>query len=221
MQCLIVNEFNIDEFVDILKSITGEYLFNPYTDSCIHDAKGGSDLREKNLRKYLEVIEKSDTIVIGEAPGYLGCRRTGIPFTDNDHLDKVAKIYKISRLSKATKSGKDKENSALYMWRTIQELSDPPFVWNIIPLHPYDSDNQLTNRTPNKMDYLNTKNAISYLLEHGNFERIIAVGRVAEMHLINMGYKCFYVRHPSHGGSSIFREQIQNLFDKPASMQTT
>ena len=213
--------FDIDEFVDIIKSTSGENLFNPYTDSCIHDSEGACGLREKNLRTYLGVVGRTDTIVIGEAPGYLGCRRTGIPFTDNDHLDKVAKIYNLNNLNRTTKTGKEKENSSLYMWRTIEKLPEPPFVWNIIPLHPHDEDNQFSNRTPNKMDYLSTKKVISYLLKNGDFERIIAVGRVAETHLINMGYRCLYVRHPSFGGSKIFEQQILQLFEKPTSMQTT
>jgi len=160
----------------------------------------------------LKAINTCDAILIGEAPGYIGCRRTGIPFTDNSHLGSVADTYNLGKLNIATKSGKDKENSALYMWRAMTRLNNPPFVWNLIPLHPY-KDNQLTNRTPVKRDFENTKELIIYLLENGNFTKIYSVGRIAEKYLGQMGYTSTYIRHPSHGGSVIFKNQIREYFD--------
>ncbi len=206
--------FDRYKFIEILKSIEGVNLFNPYTDTCDQcDGEDAAKIRENNLLEYLKVVDSTNSIIVGEAPGYLGCRRTGLPFTDNDHLSIVQRIFGLGEMKQATITGKNRENSALFMWRTIGRLKKPPFVWNLIPLHPYKRDKQLSNRTPIKKDYHVSNIAIEYLLENGGFDKIIAVGRIAEKYLGEMGYECTYVRHPSHGGSGIFKEAILREFD--------
>ena len=205
--------FDTEEFIQLIKSQSGRDLFNQYSSKCeLHDRDDAALIRENNLREYLKAVNKCDSILIGEAPGYIGCRRTGIPFTDNSHLSSVSSVYNLGKFDNATKSGKDKENSALYMWREISKLRNPPFVWNLIPLHPYKQD-PLNNRTPVKRDYENTKEVIIYLLKNGNFKQFYSVGRIAEKYLEGLGYLSVYIRHPSHGGSTIFKNQIRQYFD--------
>ncbi|MCY3413909.1 MAG: uracil-DNA glycosylase [Candidatus Heimdallarchaeota archaeon] len=197
-----------------MKSLEGPLLFNPYIDTCVdHDVVSASEIRESNLRIYLESIQTTRSILVGEAPGYLGCRRTGLPFTDNHHLDVVSSLYGLPKFKQATKSGKNNENSALYMWRELKNLEYPPFVWNLIPLHPFGKESQLSNRTPIKRDFEISKTAITYLLNTGEFDQILAIGRVAEKYLIQLGYSVTYVRHPSHGGSTIFKNQLKSLLN--------
>ena len=79
--------FDAEEFISLLKSLSGKNLFNPYTDECsLHDRKDGARIRERNLRKYLSALSKTKTLILGEAPGFLGCIRSGLPFTDTRHL---------------------------------------------------------------------------------------------------------------------------------------
>ncbi len=204
--------FDTEEFIRLIKSQSGKGLFNQYSGRCeLHDGEEAPLIRENNLREYLNAVKSCDSIIIGEAPGYIGCRRTGIPFTDNSHLSVVSTTYGLDKLNTATKSGKDKENSALYMWREMSRLDNPPFVWNLIPLHPY-KDSQMTNRTPVKRDFENTSEVILYLLKHGNFTKLYSIGRIAEKYLAKMGYSSTYIRHPSHGGSVIFKNQIREYF---------
>jgi hypothetical protein len=40
-----------------------------------------------------------------------------------------------------------------------------------------------------------------------------SVGRIAEKYLGQLGYDPAYIRHPSHGGSVIFKNQIAEYFD--------
>lgn len=205
--------FDTEKFIQLIKSQSGRDLFNQYSSKCdLHDRDDAPHIREDNLREYLNAVNSCDSILIGEAPGYIGCRRTGIPFTDNSHLKSVSDTYNLCKLNTATKSGKDKENSALYMWREISRLNNPPFVWNLIPLHPY-KQGPLKNRTPVKRDYENTKDVIIYLLENGNFNQFYSVGRIAEKYLEGLGHSSTYIRHPSHGGSTIFKRQIRQYFD--------
>ena len=49
-----------------------------------------------------------DYILVGEAPGHLGCRKTGVAFTDESNLSRVNKLFNIN-LELATKTGNSKE----------------------------------------------------------------------------------------------------------------
>lgn len=205
--------FVIDKLVEKIKSISGPNLFNPYTDVCpFHDKKNAAKIRERNLRQYLEVVTQTNKIIIGQSPGYIGCRRTGLPFTDNRHIKTVMEIYNIKDLKVATKSGKDKENSSYFIWKSLSKLNYHPFIWNVIPSHPFQENNQLSNRTPNQKDLAISKNVIKYLLERGGFKDIYAIGKIAEKWLLTLGYPCKYIRHPSFGGSRIFAKQISFTF---------
>lgn len=52
--------------------------FNQYTDS-----EAGTDgaTRRHRLRSYLTARWNAPLLFVGEAPGYLGCRLSGVPFT--------------------------------------------------------------------------------------------------------------------------------------------
>ena len=47
-----------------------------------------NQLRRHNLTRYLSAMEQSrpTLLLVGEAPGYRGCRLTGIPFTSSHTL---------------------------------------------------------------------------------------------------------------------------------------
>ncbi|MHA2097587.1 MAG: uracil-DNA glycosylase [Candidatus Kariarchaeaceae archaeon] len=208
-----MNNKQFNEFLRILKEVKGKNLFNPYTDVCVfHDLGVNSPfIRSNNLRQYFSIIDRSNYLFIGEAAGYIGCRRTGLPFTDEYALKWINKIYKLD-LQRATKSGKNKELSASQVWGLFSKLVDPPFLWNIVPFHPYKEGNQLTNRTPIPNDHKIVKGVVTYFLDNTNFDYIYAVGKVSQKILEKLNYKVDYIRHPSHGGAQKFREKIAENF---------
>ena len=85
-------------------------------------------------------------------------------------------------------------------------------MWNIFPLHPYKKDNSLSNRKPVKKDFLLAQEVIDYFFNTFKFDKIYAIGRVAENKLKQMGLNPMYVRHPSYGGSSEFKETMFSEF---------
>ena len=197
----------------MLQDIKSPQLFNPYSDVCEYNDIGPISpmMRTNNLRKYLTILKNSPNILIGEAPGYLGCRRTGLAFTDELTYPLLAQIYGLV-MSIATKSGKNKEQSATFVWGVLSRLKNPPFLWNIVPLHPFDKTG-LSNRTPRVADIAATKTVTTYFLDNVHFENIYAVGHVSERMLNTLGFDCTYIRHPARGGSKKFTAGILEHFE--------
>lgn len=208
-----MNKDQFEVFLGILKNVKSENLFNPYTDICpYHDIGSKSPLiRSANLKKYFSVIDKMDCLLIGEAAGYIGCRRTGIAFTDEITFPLIKKLFGI-KLERATKSGKNKEYSATQVWKVASKLINPPFLWNIVPFHPYKKGYPLTNRSPTKQDHEAAKESVKYFLKHTSFKKIFAIGKVSQKILKNYDLEVDYIRHPSYGGSNLFHEKIMDNF---------
>lgn len=207
--------FDTEHFLHMLVNTdTGNMLFNPYAHFCVeHDYSFAPFIRKDNLRLLLHKIDQFDTILVGEAPGHLGCRKTGIAFTDELTLSKAGKIYNIDEFDTATLNGNSKEASATFMWKVLEKLKNPPLMWNIIPFHPHEKDKPLSNRTPNRDDYHIAEDVINYFFNTTKFKKYFAIGRHAEKYLKKLGLNPIYIRHPSHGGSNEFKEGMYKYFE--------
>lgn len=208
--------FNIEQFLKLIENVHKPDLFNPYTDKCEtydHSDNTSHIFRLMNLKAYLKLLNEGrfTSILVGEAPGHLGCRKTGLAFTDEKNLNLVSKILKIP-LDYSTITMDTREPSANYVWGILKKVENPPFLWNIIPFHPFNFPNQLTNRTPNESDYQTSKEVIEYFFKNTTFERYFAVGKVAEKYLKKMGFNPQYIRHPSFGGSNKFIRAMEENF---------
>lgn len=134
----------IKEFVQDLQQIKSTKLFaNPYQDPVLAN----------NLYLYLMAMkrEKPSLLLVGEAPGYKGCKLTGIPFSSGmiyqDHerfhhpfLKKLSKKIEINEI--------DSENSATMVWEYLSEKDITPIFWNSFPFHPHIKDDENSNRAP-------------------------------------------------------------------------
>ncbi len=200
-------------FIEILQKIKSDRLFNPYTDLCTLDKNNAPEIRTNNLKIFLDNIDRFDTILVGEAPGHIGARKTGLAFTSNHILNTTEKVWRIKGLEIATKIPFYKELSATHVWDVLPKLVNPPLLWNIIPLHPFKGE-QFTNRKPNNLDHLICKLAIEYFFNNTEFKNIIALGRVAQKILRGLGFDVQYIRHPSMGGSNKFKAAMYELFEK-------
>lgn len=215
-----LKHFKINEFITILKKINGENLFNPYTDICPeNDLPNANDIRTQNLIKYLTKTKNARILLIGEAPGYIGCRRTGLPFTDERHIKVANQAFEVT-FEKATFQGRDKEISALHVWDVLKDVKEQPMVWNIIPIHPFKKGNSLSNRTPLGQDFDACKEAIDYLMKNRTFETIYAIGNKAYDKLNKLGYFPEKIRHPSMGGSNIFKKDLRNYLGLNSIIET-
>jgi uracil-DNA glycosylase len=142
-----------------------------------------SELRRRRLSAYLEAHANAPLLLIGEAAGYRGARVSGIPFTSERQLS-------------GTGPG---EASATIVHRVLAdlELDDDVLLWNVVPTHPGTAR---SNRRPTRAEVEASR---PFLDELTDGRRAVAVGRLAAA-----ATGAPYVRHPSHGGATLFREML-------------
>ncbi len=189
-------------------------LFNPWKDSCPHDAPGnGPDEKLRRLSRHLDC--DPEFILVGEAPGYAGCRYSGIAFTSERLLGDGA-IPRIPPLTRrlSTRNLPFSEPSATIVWKTLYRLgiAERTVLWNALQMHPFRADALWSNRTPTPAEIALGAPAMRTLVEAFPAARIIAVGKKADGLLSEMGIKTSgAVRHPANGGATEFAQGLKNL----------
>ena len=202
------------EFVEELA--TTEVTQNVYNQYSYENPE--NSIRRDNLLIYLEQMSKlkPKMILVGEAPGYRGCRLTGVPFTSDYLLMKNIKGLDLFGEDKgyklATKGDRlFKEATATIIWDTLVKYEFMILSWNAFPFHPYKQGNLESNRTPLKKELLIGEKPLLKMIEMFNIEKVIAVGNKAEESLNKLGFNCNKVRHPAQGGKNDFVEGIRLL----------
>jgi hypothetical protein len=192
--------------------VTG--LFNPWRDHCPHDAPGNGPAEKLN-RLALHLDCDPEFILAGEAPGYQGCRYSGIAFTSERLLGEGA-IPRIPALAGRLSDRRlpFSEPSATIVWKTLYRLgiADRTILWNAMQLHPYRPDNLWSNRTPTPDEIKLGEPAMRILIETFPAARIVAVGKKSEGLLREMGIPIAgSVRHPANGGATEFAAGLKDL----------
>lgn len=172
-----------------------------------------------NLKVYLSEMAKlkPGVLLVGEAPGYLGCAKTGIPFTD----ERIIHEYNIlPGKERYIADGCQKERTAKAMWDILNGVERLPLLWNAFPLHPYKKGKLKSNRKPNGKELDIGKKYICEIIKLFEIEKVYAVGVQAFNTLKNIKTDKFisernksYIRHPSYGGKEECREQIRKIFE--------
>jgi len=151
-----------------------------------HNQYAHSALRRRRLDDYLSARRDAPLLLVGEAAGYRGARVSGLAFTSERQLTGAGPA----------------EISATIVHRTLAELgiADDVLLWNLVPTHPHRPGAPLSNRRPSAAEIAHGLPFVERLAEG---RRVLAVGRLAEQAL-----GAPYVRHPSHGGASVFRATL-------------
>jgi len=200
--------------VDRLAALPGsDRLFNPYTGE-----DSGASIRRRNLTLYLnDMLDRQPrTVMIFEAPGYRGCRFSGIPVTSERIM--LRGIEKWNLFGKGYEQTSDvpggiAEMTATILWEALVEYADePPLIWNTVPLHPHRHGKPMSNRTPSLAEQSAGAVMIDVMLEMFQPARILAVGRTAERMLAERGCKATALRHPSQGGKPDFVRGLKEVF---------
>ena len=189
-------------------------LFNPWKDSCPHDADGNGPA-EKLARLSLHLDCDPEFILVGEAPGYQGCRYSGVAFTSERLLGEGA-IPRISALKGRLSDRRlpFSEPSATIVWKTLYRLgiAERTILWNAMQLHPYRAGELWSNRTPTPQEIKLGEPAMRLLIEAFPQAKVVAVGKKAEGLLVEMEIKVAgAVRHPANGGATEFASGLQAL----------
>jgi len=190
-------------------------LFNPWADACVRDLAPQTAPRER-LRRLGEHLHcAARLILVGEAPGYQGCRYSGIAFT-SERLVGEGVIPRLAPTSArlTDRSKPFSEPSATIVWGVLHDLglAADTVLWNAVMLHPHRPDAPQSNRTP-RVDELALGQPALHLLRHRFPDaRWVAVGKKAALALHQAGLADHVaVRHPANGGATLFREAMHAL----------
>ena len=207
----------IDRFISELSRVTlASDAFNEYAPGDANNA-----IRRANLLLYLRTMAARGptTLLVMEAPGYRGCRLTGVPVTSRKLLLEGVPALNMfgaeAGYCDVTDAGFERvygEQSATIVWATLAKLNALPFIWNTFPFHPHRAGQALSNRKPRKAETVLGAAILRCLLQMWRFERVIAVGNVAYETLNAEGFECVKVRHPAQGGKHDFVAGMTALF---------
>ena len=145
------------------------------------DPPGQATRRRGALQRYLTSHWSAPTVLVGEAPGKNGARRTGLPFTSMRQMAGEGPT----------------EPTATIVQRVLAELGqqDKVLLWNASILFAPD------NRNPRREEIDACADVLALVCRG---RRVLAIGRQAET-----ATGAPYIRHPSHGGSSLFAEGLR------------
>jgi hypothetical protein len=199
----------IEEFImELAKQKNTSKIANPYLNDDLAD----------NLRVYLTHMNKTQgkrVLLVGEAPGYKGCKMTGIPFTSGrvfekiDHplLKQIRPKLKISQL--------EAENTASIVWSYLSTRKSVPLFWNSFPFHPHPKGHVNKNRAPNAEEIKLGRDYLKKLYALYQPDRVAGIGHKG----VECAKKSFpdekivYIRHPSYGGKSDFIWGMNNIIE--------
>jgi uracil-DNA glycosylase len=186
----------------------GSKARNHYAEGC-----EGSEMRRANLLLYLrEMADRQPRVMlVGEAPGYKGCRLTGVPFTSEEVIKRGVRCGLFGADKGYRVAGESREQTASITWDTLGQLGLTPLMWNAYPFHPFAEGDERSNRAPTGAEMRAVSHFLLELLYLFQVEMVIAVGNRAEYALRAAGIKGEKVRHPSHGGKAAFAAGLERL----------
>lgn len=202
-------------FVAALADTRLPSVFNPYSDQCpVHDRRDAAKLRRRNLERFLDAALESriDTMWIARDLGYRGGRRTGVPLTDEIHLDHAGLLLGGIALDRATQGPVVAERTAAVVWRVLGTIGVPAVLWNVFPLHPHGPDDPFSNRCHTRAEREATAPLLHGLIALVRPKQIVAIGRDAQLALAGLEVPIIPVRHPSYGGQSEFIAGLYDLY---------
>ena len=213
----------LDKFLRLLKASPSGAVFNPWWQIDEENDIGPrcSAIRRKHLIAYFrERLGKARLAIVGEALGYRGGHFSGIPMTSERMLLRkqqniVAGIKPRQTSKPSICSDGFSESTATIVWGALLKIGVLPeefVLWNAFPWHSYDSrSGLLSNRVPNMSEQRSGRPALKAFLELFPCERIVALGKIADAQLQQLGLNAHCVRHPASGGAKLFREQIAKI----------
>jgi hypothetical protein len=210
-------------FVTALSQMRLPAVFNPYADCCeVHDRADAVRLRKNNLQALLEaaLAVNVDTIWIARDLGYRGGRRTGVPLTDEVHLDLVAALFGGIELKRATQGPVMAERTAAVVWKVLSRIGQPVVLWNVFPFHPHEPDDPFSNRCHTASERELAIPLLRNLIRMFRPQRLVAIGRDAQLALQRLDISVVTVRHPSYGGQTEFINSLFELYGVNAYIQS-
>jgi len=165
------------------------------------------------LRAHL-LCSEPKLLIIGEAPGYEGCRYSGVAFT-SERLLLEGEILRVSSLNGKRLTNRKlpwSEPSATIVWKGLKEhgLENSTVLFNSVPWHPMGACAH-SNRTPTPEEQEIGNHYLKMFLSlYGNVT-IAALGKVASKNLTTLSVVHAKLRHPANGEATKFRNGLSIL----------
>ncbi|HMQ35185.1 MAG TPA: uracil-DNA glycosylase [Chloroflexaceae bacterium] len=180
------------------------------------DGSPGNTIRRANLALALRLARERgpDLLLVGEAPGYNGARRTGVPFTSERLL--LAGLSPLGQFGAgrgfrlATDDGRtSSEQTATIAYRELSTLGLFAAGWNAYPLHPHRPGADQSNRPPRAGELALGRPLLARFLALFPGVPVVAMGNVAAAALAALDKDYVKLRHPAQGGARIFAEGLR------------
>jgi uracil-DNA glycosylase len=190
---------------DLAKRPRSAGVYNQYRDPEIVE----------NLRVYLGYLleHRSSLLLVGEAPGYKGCRLTGIPFTSGNIIKTSLHPFFLQCRTRLVLKQVLSEATAKIMWEFLGEDKPLPILWNAFPFHPFSPGCPASNRKPKPEEIHEGLSFLRPLEEIFTPSCLAGVGCVGEACLRQAypGRDIANARHPSYGGKREFQQGMAQL----------
>lgn len=189
---------------------SGDGVFNLYRDEYPElDVPGAAHLRCGNLRGLLASRPLPvPLLVVVEAPGWRGCRFSGIPITSEALLMQPGFPW---AGTPTRRDGPLGEQSATIFHRAMAGFHHAVLVWNTFPFHPHRPGEPCSNRTPSRKEQHLGLPFLERVLAWSRPTQCAAVGRIAERALSDLGVAHTPIRHPAQGGAADFSRGMAAL----------
>lgn len=191
---------NIDRFIARLQRVKSTAtLNNPYRQVALRN----------NLRAYLHLLQAEfapQLLLIGEAPGYRGCRLTGVPFSSGGLFERVQHPFLQQLGPQLQLNSRESENTATIVWNYLACKKITPVFWNAVPFHPHVENQAMSNRPPTLAEIDSGLVFLQQIEAIFRPARIVALGKKAlkASQMAFPGVEIVALRHPSYGGKSAF-----------------
>ena len=168
-----------------------------------------------NLKLHFDWLLRNNpkVLVVGEAPGYKGCRITGIPFTSGKQIrDSQHKLF-LDIGNKIELKETIPERTATIVWNFFGKDRPVPIFWNSFPFHPYKINNPDSNRPPSSREIEIGRGYLEKMVDLFKPVKFYALGRSGERALkaIFPTEDIMYIRHPSFGGQKDFKDGMEQV----------
>ncbi|MHC3993277.1 uracil-DNA glycosylase [Thiomicrolovo sp. ZZH C-3] len=169
-----------------------------------------TNTQRHNLQCYLQQLRALEPalLLVGEAPGYNGCRLTGIPFSSEalvaeGVLDGL--LFTARHGYRVARPPYTREQSAGTVWEVLQRHRTAALCWNAFCFHPHAAGSPDSNRKPTNKEIESAAPFLRRLLElFPSVTTVVAVGNSAEEALKRLQIPHIKVRHPARGGKPAF-----------------
>ena len=176
-----------------------------------------TNAQRRNLQHYLQQLRalRPTLLLVGEAPGYNGCRLTGVPFSSEALIAEGAlegALFTEARGYRTAREPYTREQSAAIVWEVLEKHGTAVLCWNAFCFHPHEPGDPDSNRKPTVKEIEDAAPFLQMLFSlFPSVTTVVAVGNSAEHALTRLGIPHTKVRHPAHGGKPQFVSGMEKI----------